>query len=215
MRWLHGAVSVTRSTGHRGQTLASPERMRRFTLKALICSLTLLALHVAPSVAADGPTDKDWITGVTVAPGAMTWTSDNFANKKHLIDEIAGAQGKACTDNYAFIGWAPGNGGPQVIVSKTKEGYEKAGYTIEQKPASIETDIVWLARSNADARQAVVLWSPVAGSTIYLSCLTAGSAAAGPDTSPRPVYIGLFLAAALGALGAGSWLFRRLRKAAP
>lgn len=157
--------------------------MHRTTFKVTICSLALLALHGTPSVAADGPTDKDWITGVAVAPGAMTWTSDNFANKKHLIDEVATTQGKTCTDNYAFIGWAPGNGGPGVIIPKTKEGYEKAGYTVEQKPASIETDIVWLARNKADERQAVVLWSPVAGSTLYLSCLTDGASATAPGTS--------------------------------
>lgn len=183
--------------------------MRRLPHKLLFATLALAGLAVHPCLAADSPADKDWVTEVAVAPGAMTWTSDNLANKKHLIGEVAGAQGKACTDDYAFLGWAPGNGGPQVIVSKTKESYEKAGYTVEQRPGSIDTDVVWIARR--DPREAVILWSPVAGSTIYLSCLTAGGASFSGRLPITPIYLGLSLAAAFAALVIGAWLWRRQR----
>jgi hypothetical protein len=126
----------------------------------------------------DKDIDRDVVTGVVVAPGARTWTSDNFANKKQLIGDIAVSQGKACKDHYAFLGWGVGNGGPAVIVAKTRESYEKAGYTVEQRKGSIATDTIWVVRN--DAREAVILWGDVNGSTIYLSCITSGDAAGEP-----------------------------------
>ncbi len=40
----------------------------------------------AAAEAKDRPFDHDWRTGVTVAPGAMTWTDDNYEQKKALIN---------------------------------------------------------------------------------------------------------------------------------
>lgn len=181
--------------------------MRRALLKFLFGLVVLVSLAPAASHAKDGPVDRDWRTGVTVSPGAMTWTSDNYANKKQLINEVATSQGKVCTDNYAFLGWAIGNGGPQVIVQTTRANYEKDGYAITQKPGHLDTDIVWIAQK--EGREAVILWSAVAGSTIYFSCLTAGAPAANPE---RPLYyLGILLAIGLGASLAGWWLFRRVR----
>lgn len=180
--------------------------MSRILLKLLFGLVALLAVAPVASYANDGPIDRDWRTGVTVAPGAMTWTSDNYANKKQLIDDVAAGLGKACTDNYAFLGWAIGNGGPQVIVQTTRANYEKDGYTITQKPGKLDTDIVWLAHK--EGREAVILWSAVAGSTIYFSCLTAGAPAPNPE---KPLYLGVVLAIGLGALLTGLWIFRRVR----
>lgn len=45
-------------------------------------------------------------------------------------------------------------------------------------------------------------------STIYLSCLTAGSAAAELD---KPLYLGVLFTVGLGLLGAGAWLIWRVR----
>lgn len=165
-----------------------------------------VALGATPSFAKDRAFDRDWRTGVTVAPGAMTWTSENFADKKHLISEVAGSLGKTCTDNYAFLGWAVGNGGPPAIMAATRKNYETSGFSIEQKPGSIDTDTIWIAHN--DAREAVILWSAVAGSTIYLSCLTAGGPAADPD---KPLYLGILSALGLGGLLGGFWLLRRVR----
>lgn len=44
--------------------------------------------------------------------------------------------------------------------------------------------------------------------TIYLSCLTVGSAAAAPD---KPLYLAVLLTVGLGLLGAGAWLIWRQR----
>ncbi len=126
----------------------------------------------------DKDIDRDQVTGVVVAPGARTWMSDNFANKMQLIGDIAVSQGKACMDHYAFLGWGIGHGGPAVIVAKTRESYEKTGYAVEQRKGSIATDTIWIVRN--DAREAVILWGDVNGSTIYLSCITTGDAAAEP-----------------------------------
>lgn len=165
-----------------------------------------LALGILPGAAADAPIDQDWRTGVTVAPGAMTWTADNLANKKQLIGEVAAAHGKACSDNYAFLGWAIGHGGPKAIIDATRQNYEKDGYSITQKPGSLDTDIVWIAQK--DAREAVILWSAVHGSTIYLSCITAGAPAA---ASNWWLYLGILLGIVAAVLLAGVWLYRRGR----
>lgn len=141
--------------------------------------LVFSMLGAAPSLAKDQAIDRDWRTGVTVAPGAMTWASENFADKKNLINEVAGSQGKTCTDSYAFLGWAIGSGGTHVIMAATRASYEKAGYSITPKPGRLDTDIIWIVRKGE--REAVILWSAVAGSTIYLSCLTAGAPLATPD----------------------------------
>ena len=45
-------------------------------------------------------------------------------------------------------------------------------------------------------------------STIYLSCLATGSAAADPD---KALYLGVLLAVGLGLLSAGAWLVWRVR----
>ena len=42
--------------------------------------------------AKDRAFDHDWRTGVTVAPGAMTWTADNYEQKKALIKDTAAAR---------------------------------------------------------------------------------------------------------------------------
>jgi len=46
------------------------------------------------------------------------------------------------------------------------------------------------------------------GSTIYLSCLTAGSPASDPI---QTLFVGILLAIGLGCLGAGLWLIQRQR----
>lgn len=147
---------------------------------------------------------RDWRTGVTVAPGALTWTNDNLANKQKLIGQIASSQGRTCSSNYAFLGWPPGNGGPAVIIPATEENYKRAGYTIESKRGSIATDTIWIARK--EDREAVILWGSVSGSTIYLSCLTSGTPAADPDWG---LYLGLLGVLGIAVLLAGIWLLRR------
>lgn len=174
--------------------------------KLFVGLLVLVAVGQAPASANDRPMDRDWQTGVTVAPGAQTWTGDNFGNKKNLIRDIAATQGKACLDHYAFLGWGVGNGGPEAIMRATRENYEKAGYSIEQKQGSIATDTIWLVRN--EARSAVVLWGSVSGSTIYLSCLTSGVPAPNPE---KALYLGILSAIGLGGLLAGWWLYRRVR----
>src|SRR5215207_3750079 len=92
-----------------------------------------LTLGLSAAQAEDRPFDHDWRTGVTVAPGAMTWTDDNLQQKEALIRDIATARGKTCT-HYAFLGWPPGSGGGSVILPQTRKNYEAAGYTVEEKP---------------------------------------------------------------------------------
>lgn len=177
-------------------------------LKLWIVLLTLAIVGAAPAWAKDRPIDRDWQTGVTVAPGAQTWTADNVGNKQNLIRDIAGSEDKTCLDHFAFLGWSIGHGGPGPIMQATRESYEKAGYKVEQKPGSLATDIIWLVRN--DARSAVILWGAVDGSTIYLSCLTSGSPAAKPEKS---LYVGILAVLGLGGLLGGWWLFRRARRA--
>ncbi len=158
-------------------------------MTASLCTRTtalaaLMLAMVLAAAAADRPTDRDQATGVTVAPGAQTWTSDNFAEKKQLINDIAVAEGKACSDNYAFLGWPPGSGGgTDVIMLTTRASYEAAGFTVVQKQGHVSTDTIWTV-ANKDGRQAVILWGAVTGSTIYLACLTGGTPAANPDKMP-------------------------------
>lgn len=175
-------------------------------MKLSIAIVVLVGLGSAPGWAKDRAIDRDWRTGVTVAPGAMTWTSDNFANKKQLIGEIATAQGKTCTNNYAALGWPPGGENPDAIMHATRESYEKAGYTVTQKQSHVDTDTVWIARNAA--REAVILWGAFSGSTIYLSCLTAGAPPTNPD---KPLIVGILTALGLGGLLGGLWLLRRMR----
>ncbi len=176
---------------------------RRFLLGLIAMAM----LGVTCARAEERPTETDWRTGAALAPGAMTWMSDNIANKKQLIEQTAKAQGKTCTDKYAFIGWAIGNGGPPVIMDKTREGYEKAGYTVQQKPGSIETERVWIVRDAA--REAVILWGAFGGSTIYLSCITAGVPADNPE---KPLWLGILSILGIAALLSGWWLFSRTRR---
>ncbi len=171
--------------------------------------LGLFALCVAaaaPASAKDRAIEFDWRTGVAVAPGAMTWTADNYKNKQQLIGDVASAQGRTCTDNYAFLGWGIGHGGPPVIMDATRASYEKAGYTVEERQGAVATDIVWVVRNAA--REAVILWGGIDGSTIYLSCITAGSAAPNPE---KPLYIAVLSVLGLAGLLGGWWMFHRVR----
>lgn len=177
--------------------------MTRSLLNTLM-ALTLVLISV-PAIAEDRAIDRDWRTGVTVAPGAMTWTSDNFENKKGLINDTAKAEGKTCTA-YAFLGWPASAGATDAIMQKTRAGYEAAGYSVTQKQGEISTDTVWTVAK--DGREAVVLWGAVMGSTIYLSCITAGAPATDPDAV---LWIGVLCGLGLIALVAGLWLIWRVR----
>lgn len=140
----------------------------------ILALAALLTSALASAAATDRPVDRDRLTGVVVAPGATTWSSENFEEKKGLITETAAAEGKTCTD-YSFLGWAPGSGGTDVIMPATRKGFESAGYTVAQTQGHFPTDTIWTVAK--EGREAVILWGAVAGSTIYLSCLTAGTAA--------------------------------------
>ncbi|MFA6141269.1 MAG: DUF3592 domain-containing protein [Hyphomicrobium sp.] len=172
--------------------------------RALALFVIALALGL-PAQAKDRPFGYDWRTGVTVAPGAMTWTADNFEEKKGLINGIAKARGKTCS-HYAFLGWPPGSGGGAVILSETRKSYEAAGYTVEEKPGDLPTDTIWTVAK--DGREALILWGAFSGSTIYLSCITAGEPAASPD---KALYLGGLLTLGLAGLLGGLWLIRRVR----
>ena len=144
------------------------------------------------AIAEDRPIDRDWRTGVTIAPGAKTWTADNYKQKQNLINETATARGKTCSD-YAFIGWPPSAGDIQEIMATTRKHYETDGWAVVQTQGDISTDTIWTARK--DGREAVIMWGGVMGSTIYLSCLTAGS----PPSDPiRTLLVGILLA--IGAI---------------
>ena len=176
-----------------------------FLHRALAAAVLWLALGLPGAQAKDRPFDRDWRTGVTVAPGAMTWTDDNLPQKEALIRDIAAARGKTCT-HYALLGWPPGSGGGSVILPQTRKNYEAAGYTVEEKPGDIPTDTIWTV-ANGD-REAMILWGGVAGSTIYLSCLTAGAPA---PSAEKTIYVGALLALGLAGLLGGLWLLRRVR----
>lgn len=166
------------------------------------------ALGFTPAQAKDRPFDRDWRTGVTVAPGASTWTDDNFEQKKGLINHVALTRGKTCT-SYAFLGWPPGSGGGAKILPETRRNYEAAGYTVTEGPGDLPSDAVWTVAK--DGREAMILWSAFSGSIIYMSCITAGDPASDPT---KPLYVGVLLALGLGALGAGLWLVQRVRSLA-
>jgi hypothetical protein len=172
--------------------------------RALALIVIALALGL-PAHAKDRPFGYDWRTGVTVAPGASTWTDDHYEEKKGLINGIAKARGKTCS-HYAFLGWPPGSGGGSVILSQTRKSYEADGYTVEEKPGDLPTDAVWTVAK--DGREALILWSAFSGSTIYLSCITAGEPAASPE---KALYVGGLLALGLAGLLGGLWLIRRVR----
>ena len=164
-----------------------------------------MAIGFPAAEAKDREFDHDWRTGVTVAPGAMTWTDDNYEQKKALIKDTAAARGKTCS-HYAFLAWPPGSGGTLVLMDQTRKNYEAAGYTIDQQPGGIPTESIWTVTK--DGREAVILWDAVAGSTIYLSCLTAGEPAPSAQTA---LYVGVLLALGLGGLIGGLGLIRRER----
>ncbi|HWK34385.1 MAG TPA: hypothetical protein VNR51_11980, partial [Hyphomicrobium sp.] len=103
--------------------------------------------------------------------------------------------------------WAPGNGGGEVIMAKTRANYEAAGYTVTEKRGHIPTDIIW--NIAGDGREAVVLWNAVAGSTIYFSCLTAGSSVSEPDNAS--MMIGALALLGLAGAAGGYWLMRQSR----
>jgi hypothetical protein len=174
-------------------------------------ALLLCALALGASVAhaeEDRPFDRDWRTGVTVAPGAQTWTADHFNNKKDLIKHSAAARAKTCSGDYAALAWAPTAGGIGPIMAETRKNYATAGFSVEEMPGDIDTEHVWLVTDPHDGREAMILWGDFQGSTIYLSCLTAGSAAADSDTRPYP---GVLVLLGLGLFGAGAWLVWRAR----
>jgi hypothetical protein len=179
------------------------------TAKSLRRALALIALGMAigvPAAAAqDREFDHDWRTGVTVAPGAMTWTDDNYEQKKALIRDTAAARGKTCS-HYAFLAWPPGSGGTLVLMDQTRKNYEAAGYTVDQRPGGIPTESIWTVAK--DGREAIILWDAVSGSTIYLSCLTAGKPAL---TAEKALYVGILSVLGLGGLIGGLWLIRRVR----
>jgi hypothetical protein len=159
----------------------------------------------ASAMAEDGPIDRDRSTGVTVAPGARTWSADNYEQKQGLINETATARGKTCS-HFAFIGWPSAAGDIQEILATTRKNYETDGWSVTQTQGEISTDTIWTVRK--DGREAVILWGGVMGSTIYLSCLTAGSPASDPI---QTLLVGILLAIGLGCLGAGLWLIQRVR----
>lgn len=172
-------------------------------------ALALIALGMAVGLPAaeaeDRAFDRDWRTGVTVAPGARTWTDDNYEQKKTLINDTAAARGKTCR-HYAFLAWPPGSGGTLVLMDQTRKNYETAGYTVNQQPGGIPTESIWTVAK--DGREAIILWDAVSGSTIYLSCLTAGEPA---PSAEKSLYVGILLALGLGGLIGGLWLIRRER----
>jgi hypothetical protein len=172
-------------------------------MRAIVC-IAWCALS-ASAMAEDRPTDRDWGTGVTVAPGARTWTADNYKQKQGLINEMATARGKSCS-HYAFIGWPSAAGDIQEILATTRKSYETDGWSVTQTQGEISTDTIWTV--GKDGREAVILWGGVMGSTIYLSCLTAGSPASDPI---QTLFVGILLAIGLGCLGAGLWLIQRQR----
>jgi hypothetical protein len=173
--------------------------------RALALIVIGFVLGLPAAHAKDRPSDSDWRTGVTVAPGASTWTDDNFEQKKGLINHVAKTRDKTCS-SYAFLGWPPGSGGGAKILPETRKNYEAAGYTVTEGPGDLPSDTVWTVAK--DGREALILWSAFSGSIIYLSCITAGDPAADPS---KPLYVGILLALGLGALGAGLWLVQRVR----
>jgi hypothetical protein len=78
-------------------------------------------------------------------------------------------------------------------------------------PGDIDTERVWTITNPQDGRAAMILWGDFQGSTIYLSCLTAGSAAADPD---KTLYLSVLVVLGLCLFGAGAWLIWRRRGAA-
>jgi hypothetical protein len=172
-------------------------------MRAIVC-IAWCALS-ASAMAEDRPIDRDWGTGVAVAPGARTWTADNYKQKQGLINEMATARGKSCS-HYAFIGWPSAAGDIQEILATTRKSYETDGWSVTQTQGEISTDTIWTV--GKDGREAVILWGGVMGSTIYLSCLTAGSPASDPI---QTLFVGILLAIGLGCLGAGLWLIQRQR----
>jgi len=175
----------------------------------MLCVLGLCA----PIAHADNrPFDRDWGTRVTVAPGAQTWTDDHFDNKKDLIKRSAAARGKTCSDNYAALAWAPAAGRIGTIMAETHKNYAAAGFSVVESPGDIDTEHVWTVANPQAGREAMILWGDFQGSTIYLSCLTGGIAATGPDTPPLD--LGALLTVGLALLGAGAWLVWRTRGSA-
>jgi len=168
--------------------------------------LAVLAMTAALPATADHPADRDEHTGVSVSSGAMTWADDHLADKKNVIAQTASGEGRTCS-HYTFLAWAPGNGGGEVIMAKTRANYEAAGYTVNEKRGQIPTDVIWTVAG--DGREAVILWNAVAGSTIYFSCLTAGSSVAEPDNAL--LTIGALALLGLAGAAGGYWLVRRSR----
>ncbi|MBI1650442.1 DUF3592 domain-containing protein [Hyphomicrobium sulfonivorans] len=173
----------------------------------IIAQLIFSIAFLASAAAADRPFDRDWRTGVPVAPGAETWTDKNLTAKQALMAQVAETQsGRICT-HYAFLHWPANAEASEAIQAQTKRNYEAAGYTITAGTGDIPADkTLWIAHK-AD-REAVILWGAEAGSPAYMSCLTQGAPAADPD---RWVFlIGLFGFGLAGAV-IGGWLVQRTR----
>jgi len=183
--------------------------MTRRTVRRSALVLCVLGLCAPIAHADDRPFDRDWATGVAVAPGAQTWTDDHFDNKKDLIKRSAAARGKTCNGNYAALAWAPASGKIGTIMADTRNTYAAAGFSVEEAPGDIDTEHVWTVANPQAGREAMILWGDFQGSTIYLSCLTGGTAATDPD---KPLYLGALSILGLALLGSGAWLIWRARK---
>lgn len=174
-------------------------------------ALALLAAAVLCTGAAEAKQDgdrkyaTDWRTGVEVAPGAYTWTNDNFDQKKQIISDTAASQQRTCS-HYAFLQWPAEAGTIDALKAETKSRYQAAGYVIDEKPGANPGETVWLAAH--PERHAIVQWGMTSGTTVYLSCITAGAPAANAD---KPLIVAFLLALGLGALGGGLWLYLRTR----
>lgn len=183
--------------------------MSRTTLlgTAVVASVLLMAATGAVAKPSkDRKYARDWQTGVELAPGAYTWTNDNFDQKKQIIADTAAAQTKTCS-HAAFLQWPAEAGSIDALKAETRRRYETLGYTVEERPGDMDGRIAWTA--SHPERQAVVLWGTgPGGATVYLSCLTSGEPAANPD---KPMIVAVMLGLALSALGVGLWLVQRTR----
>ena len=144
--------------------------------RALAVIVLGLALGLPGAQAKDRPFDRDWRTGVTVAPGAMTWTDDNLQQKEALIRDIATARGKTCT-HYAFLGWPPGSGGGSATFRRHARTTRRPGTPSRKSRGTLPPTPSGPSPTGPRGR---ILWGGVAGSTIYMACLTVG------DRHPAP-----------------------------
>lgn len=184
------------------------DAMRVAICRGVVMALLAMAAAVveaSPVAAKERPIERDWRTGVTVPPGAATWMDENVEQKKAVIGETAASLSKACT-HYAFLRWPPEAGTVDELRASTRPRYEAHGFVLAESAGANPGDTVW-ALTSAE-REAVVLWGTVAGSAVYLSCLTAGEPASDPA---RALYLGIFSMLGLGSLLVGLLLRHRVR----